>query len=317
MGGFFALVAANVDKSGNLFRIFLNDLDIEIWKNDTKLTEIDLRDIIEEVASGITQPSAPALPPSGNGQLEEYINHIYGKYIEFEFEYSFIENEENWFVAIAFYGRAYSSSYFGDPAITVTNYCDTRYYLDNHGISHDPMDEILERANGKYVDPPYEITIISESHPETKLRNFPLQDGFYFTEEVKYEIWDSDGTTYERTRYERKIFSPTNELIFTGCFKQNSCFIFRKVKGGYLMIVSHGAGYAASSTLPNLDMRYGYPYFNRGIFFFNSEQWFILRDFTLESPNPRKLERCLNQKLIPMTKIKNFHKRIREISLEE
>ena len=282
------ILAANVDKGGNLFGIILDGENLLIRKNDQIVKEFNLHNMGEEVLSTVTQPSNPPLPAG-----DKLWTH--GGGIHINIYHSFIENENNFTVFICF--DAYKTSEGGVVYYRINENDVTRhYYISNNGIVADEDISISYNDDGVYV-------VNTEFNPDKKN---PLYDGYYF----KRQLYERQISTTTYTTYEKKtVYAPNDSEIFTGLFPLYSNIIFSKVKGGYLMAVNVDDYSFPINSNGNLRTILNLPYFLNGIFLLHSGKWEMLtEDFTTE--------KYLNQNLRPMKKNKNWPKRIEEISFD-
>lgn len=272
-----SILAANIDKGGNLFGIFWEDENLLIKKNKQTVKEFNLKNLAQEVFDAVAQPSHYPLYSgilwNHSGEIDICIYH------------SFIESENNFAVFICFdASKTTTRDYDGHED---TNYGSRLYYISNNGI------DAQNRDFFSYLD----------YNPDKKN---PLHGGFYFKREpYKRQTSESTFSPYEKIT----MYAPNDSAIFTCLFRPYPKIIFSEVKGGYLMAVN------VLSDRPhdldgNLQIIQGFPCFYNGIFFFSSGKWTMLtEDFTSEV--------CLNQSLIPIKNKKNWPNRIKTISFED
>lgn len=307
-----SVIAANVDRSGNVLIIFIDGFNLSIKKNDTIIKTINFESCVDNLAQDTEFLSLPPLispnPPKVMG--DSYIKDIWVYIVG-----GFIENENNWYVSTVFYCRATSELVlegfqseetkpvpYGGPE-NVNILC-RHYDFTNNGINSATSSKFFENIIQTDSIERYNETVVPD-------KTIPLQDGYYFKEKQITSTRDEIARVVQITEYiERTIYTPNGSPIFTGAFLSRNSYqrykhpLFCKTKWGYLMVV-----YDSKINGESLEEKDGLPYFHAGIFLLTPNgEWKVLG---------ANIGTCINQRLRPMKKIKNWYKRIQEIEVEE
>lgn len=194
-------------------------------------------------------------------------------------KWAVIENENNWAFTVVFY-----VSYYDDV---------------DGGINRGGQVCYLCTPTGEN-----EFTL---NQPPTN--QIPIQDGYFFKINNFYARHAGnpvDGNYYEDPEYMNvSIYTPKNQLLYTGKFPAGTYFTICKSQNFFLLGIDdkNGIGIGLLGQHRRIENNIG-----NGIFFINTTE--------------QKLELLIegnvrNWKLRPMKHYKNWHKRIREINLNE
>lgn len=320
------LMAANIDRQGNLYRIFgarqwIGDVNrkssyeepinapkylIRILKNNSVVRELDLTAYLQAAID-----SAESLLPNP-----------YGDTLMISVKRAFIENETNWHLVIDFIAIAHSSwvidNYIENPSLEEyfshesssrqSAYSVNFYYLDAitspkliySGYMRVSSSELLiigEVLNPEYPDLAYQDTVSLDTSII-----YPVQDGYYFKLGAVY----SHNTEYygEPMITSRNIYSPKGNLIYSGYFPTYADLTISQLSGGkylvgvaelYLAAISHGSG----------TLQYPDPFIFSGLYILENG---VMRDITPYRTGTAGdlYQACLNQRLRPMKNFKNW-----------
>lgn len=248
------VLAANVDKAGNLFIIYIDGFNMTIRKNGNTLDTINLEELLEEAKNFVPQPEAIEIPePDIPGQDESidpvpkgpFVYYDTNNWVELKITHCFIEDENDWSVFLDFFiyketttwvlGGLIGSDYYDFESATR---CYVNYYITNDGVTHDkPVSETHVDPLNKWALEWYERSwywiIGREPDPKKKV---PLQDGYYFKEEwTRHVIAYNElpnGTPIPVVAFymKRIIFSPEDIEIFSGYFTESSSLILLCVR---------------------------------------------------------------------------------------
>ena len=280
------IIAANVDKQGNLYRMVnaRQDGNVEIWKNDACIKTLSYE------------------------QGNNYHTIAWG----------FIENENDWAYILGVNLESdivedinlYLNGHWYDKKCT-TNYVGNAYFCNSEGISvniarwtgtlvsygyPDPWDEY-----GQSMYPGYDAILYkNEETLSCDGVKFPMQDGYYFTMSNALPLpTHYGGAPWMATK---NIYSPNGNLLFSGLFPVSSYLTINKnligVKdNNYLSDAIH-MGYGIGYTDP--DYKTPDSLINSGVYqIVNGTLQPVLASET-------SYYSFLNQRLRPMTKYKNW-----------
>lgn len=297
------ILAANIDKFGNRFYIVgqyknyvfgqpepeTGYIRIKILKNGTVTQEINLNNVRQQFESLL-----PSSSMFDNPLKPEIINGID---TGISISNAFIENENLWFcllelnTSIGFLHQS-SIEFPSEPEmeahyITVWIYfTSTEKYI------------LRQDSNGVY----YlweDINLYSHfEHPEINNAKIYLQDGYYYTMRPNPDSIGDNGYTYS---YLKDFFNPNGEKIFTYSAELESRSLIAKINGGYLLGTDDTNSYFhATNYFPDILSA------KDGIFSYKNHKWTQLAE-----------GKCINQRLRPMTKYKNWQDRVQELTLAE
>ena len=297
------VIAANVDKSGNLSIIRINGFNLEIWENGEIVDTTDFEQLINEIKNATPKPTAPPLPQGDTSNpVNPWIESTYSlTTVHFKVNHTFIENKNNWAVYMTLDCQNIHEQYVGDISSESSALTYKHYSITNSGVTTYAGD--THESSWQYGDDPsFSEVVTIEPNSSQKLL---LQDGYYFTEEVEAENSENNSWWFYS---KRTVYSPDNKKIFTGLFERSSSIIFRKVKGSYLMAVNYDRRYFAKDE-ENLQTKLNLPYFLNGIFLLRQDKWEMLTDKISN-------EHYLNQQFRTLKEIKKWQNRVQEVSLD-
>ena len=345
-------LASNIDSHGNIFVMaevyklnnkgYYTEYKVAIFKDDkskseltfNKVKEIDLLAFFDEnIVSKCEEPEIPFgdcfFLDSSGGTIAQ--SSPLGTSSSFTIRRAFIEDDNNFeilisggFAYIAFaYGSGYSdmpivdSGYEGYFLIKNDNVEILREIIssgERDGVTYTVTEKESDSSNppgvyadfnsypvyqdGKWIDLAYHTT---ESVTNNQVK-CSVGDGFYCTMQwERYTPYIESGAMQAGGEFRYHFFSPDNTEIADIHADSRFKILFRKVKGGYLIISN------VALTIYNL---------------FGIEVGGDLIDAKfLYSPATKQLKKlddsgCSNDRLRPLMKIKNWHKRIKEIILD-
>lgn len=298
------VIASNVDKSGNLYIVRINEFDLEIWENGKHIDNLNFKYLVDKVETDTPNPIAPSLPEeyhSEDNPVNPWIENTYSlTTVELIVNHTFIENKDNWAVYITFICQKEHEQYVGDISSIGSTITYKHYSITSSGVTAYTGDT-KERSWQYGDDPSFIEAVIIEPNSNQKIL---MQDGYYFTEELA----ENDENKVQRYYTKRTVYSPVGKKIFTGLFERSSNIIFCKVKGGYIMAVNYDRRYFSEED-ENLQTKSDLPYFLNGIFLLRQDKWEILTD---KFSN----ELYLNQQLRQIKKKNKWQEMIQEISLD-
>ena len=286
---------ANIDKAGNMY--YLTRLgefdgiydyagDIRLLKNKKEFNSFSLISATELQLNTVTQP--PHVRSQWEADYEEYDYIITGAYL-----YSnLIENENNWH----FIYELSTAKGWEDPAGR-KNENDTltlNYLSQGKKII---LAEALSEKRRLLDYNRYEYNHYDANYNSAKIL---LHNGYYY-EITPHPLTKWYETGLKNTFYYKTFFTPSGKKIFEIIGYARSPALISRVRGGYLFYTEWFSLdlNATSNTISNTIKPYGLYFFHNGTF------------------EPLLLSNIANKTLRPMRKIKNWHKRIKEINLNE
>lgn len=298
------IIAANLYK-GDLYTLVYSFLDtdesgedlIKIEKNGETVSIITIfKSIIDE-----NEKACPDAPPAWSPSSANYFSHETFCYPV----WSFIENDNKWAFVIAVETRKSVAISFdfpdGETAICIRDqeeHALLRYYYFTANDSYKvALEYYVNNAAWNALTSYIIEEKITKSGTDIK---FPLQDNYYFKFDDIHMVKEADRIK-EKMLMQRTIFSPNGGEIFTGIFDLWSYITFCKFNLKYLLGVRH-QGFQSFTTkyINNI------PILDDGLYL-------LKRDNTAEKIINGT---CLNQRLRPMKKYKNWNQRIQEINFE-
>ena len=337
------LCAANIDKAGNhyyLTQIYENiddDIstfdDLRILKNgEVVYICSSVGNFAEEIYDSVAVPSLDGIPlKEASGEPMQRWNDQISSVNR---DGHFIENTECWSLFQDIFVERFARYGDGDTmrrnACSEDQYifCDKKTVLQHSTSSFDRID-----ITGYYTPTPvsYESPITWDS------ATFALQDGFYCQAKAAPIIEDaiaSDGETahYEHNNFHKTFFSPQGEEILEidGRTPENS--LITRVAGGYLFYLTdfyYGGNVSPKTvSIPSeaFDNNLSYPassYYKEGLYLYKNDTLELIYPsvevrYTNSTPRFHVIgDKIINQRLRPMKNYKNWHKRIKEINLNQ
>lgn len=301
--GRYGHVAANIDDTGNIFTLSVEsdmqeNLSVTIKKNGEFLSEFNFTSIVNEMEN-----ACPDVPPVWSIPAANHYFHYEG----YSIRWAFIENADKWAFVVS---AEYDKEIYPEPLLP--EHKDGLHVIGDREVHNltrwyffdaDGNKKILQEFFWSYERITDETLERYDSSREFSDVTFPLQDNFYYKSE--YFPIPTDG--YNTVSGEkRSIFSSDGTKIFTGIFYAFSYITVKKVQNGYLLGVwleSASSEYYLSDgiqSLQNTDILL----FDAGLFLLKNGSWEVL---STESA-------CFNQRLRPMTKFKNWEKRIKSLT---
>ena len=298
------IIAANLYK-GDLYTLVYSFFDtdesdedfIKIEKNGEVISTITtFKSIIDE-----TLNACPDVPPFWSPFSANYFSHETFCYPV----WSFIENDNKWAFVIATdtiknVGISYDYP-DGKEAIPIADVIEEhdllRYYYFTANDSYQlALESYINRGTNLYdAAPSFNIEEnINKAGTDIK---FPLQDNYYFKFNDIAMIKEADRIK-EKMLMQRTIFSPSDGEIFTGIFDLWAYITFCRFNHKNLLGVRHQSFPSFNTnTVGNI------PILGDGLYLFK------------EGNSAEKIINgtCLNQRLRPMKKYKNWQTRIQEI----
>lgn len=316
------VLATNISKSGSLFLIKIDGFSLKIIKDDVTVNEINLQDFVEDINNSVPQPPIKTTDYTISYEVQ------YDASIDMTVCYSFIQDQNNWCVYLAFKVRKVTETYNNiglidgpggsllpgpfekdDVLLSTLNTQYINYYLNNNEITWDIGDEISNELQPEAII----LDISRKPNPNKKL---PLQDGYYFTEEYLIYWYPeevlSDGSIRRvfLPAIKRSFFSPNNTFLFSGVSTHESQLIaFSRVKGGFLLNF-YDVGYAR--LIMNTDQFKNL--FGEHFGFFEG-LYFISNNLTQTQLTDSK-QSCFNAIFCPLKKKFAWYKNVQEISIE-
>ena len=295
INGRYGIIAANIDETGYIFTLYvddiLNNLSVNIRNNNEIVSECNFNFIADEMKT-----DCPDVPPvwSIPAANDYYFSEGYS------IRWAFIENINKWaFIVLAEYDKGvYEEPLLPNGQIIAQReeHVLTRwYYFDDCGNK-----KILYEYFEAFRPSNFEDELLESytSTPDLYDVKFPLQDNFFYKSE-HFLIKDNGYSSVNGEK--RTFFSPDGTKIFTGIFFAFSYITLKKVQSSYLLGVN--TSLYVSGGMEILES-IGMPLFSDGLFLLKNGSWEVLSDASS----------CANQRLRPMTKFKNWNKRIKSLT---
>lgn len=292
------LKAANIDKAGNhyyLTQIYEIEVDgkivgdMRIWKNGEVVAICSSPEkFADEVYDSVPMPGFGGIPDKeASGEpMQKWNNIIYS----INRKYHFIENPECWSLYQDYYVQKYTRYGDGD-SIRWNNASEDQYIFCDKKTILRHSTASMNRADIWSAPMRYESPITWNS------ATIALQDGFYC--QAKPEPFIEDGVSrtgeayhYEHENFHKTFFTPQGNKIFELDGRVEYEPLITRIAGGYLVKLDD----------------------------YNVSYIYLCKNNTLELIYQTKSSQYTtikNQRLRSMKHYKNWHKRIKEINLNQ
>ena len=311
------IIAANLYK-GDLYTLVYSFIDEEdsSHSQENRTGEEGSADFIKIEKNGVTVSTITTFKNvidttfSACPNVPELYTPSYGNYFYYYCQYrpvwSFIENDTNWaFVILCDIIKGVDISYEYPDTISIVPVSDVheehdllRYYYfspNNNGTL--VIEYYFNQGVNTGAFPAYLIEKRIAT-PGTSIE-FPLQDNYYFKFDGIPKITEEDDMK-EKPLMQRTIFSPSGRKIFTGIFEFWAYMTFCRFN--HKNILGVRSRYFKSFDTNSIGQ---IPILGDGLYLLKEDSAEKIINGT-----------CLNQRLRPMKKYKNWQKRIQEINFD-